>query len=83
MNTCKDCRHWQADDYDRVAKPIDYETGEEMEVPFEVRRCKSTELMEFERPQHSNQAAVCDGSDYRAVLITGPDFGCVKWEAKP
>jgi len=27
-------------------------------------------------------AAAFDGSGYHAVLRTGPEFGCIKWEQK-
>ena len=36
-------------------------------------------------PEHvlcDDDAAAFDGSGYHARLCTGPEFGCIKWQAK-
>lgn len=72
---CKSCRWWQEQgkhDYGKgpgdlaLRDPVTHERIEPQ--PFEVRF--------FERPEQDG-AALMDGSEYYAVLVTGPDFGCV------
>jgi hypothetical protein len=45
-----------------------------------VRRCTSPDVLFYQRPAR-NGAAIFDGSEYRASLFTGEDFGCVLFEA--
>lgn len=93
MNTCKNCLHWTLKDehearYDRVIFPPDPETYEAEETEeantkkwgHRVRYCKHPRLLFYQRPDR-NAAAVCDGSNYRAELLTGEDFGCVMHES--
>lgn len=82
MNNCKTCRHWQ--------QCLQYETGHSQGLG----RC-SAALMLWDctewrddadervlMKEHENtKAFVQDGSDYRATLLTKPDFGCVLHEA--
>lgn len=86
MSRCSTCKHWRAPEHDGhtelVCSPIDTD-GDwlPMPMPFEVRRCASPKLQMFERPLTPDAASVVDGSNYRAALVTGPDFGCVHHEA--
>ena len=88
MQTCKTCKHWislEGSDYfadkraARVCQPIDPDTYEPMALGYEVRECKSPLLRWFETPE-PNEAALVDGSEYYAALLTGQDFGCVNHE---
>ena len=54
-----------------------------MVLPFEVRYCKSPLLGFYERPVESHGACVVDGSEFRAELITGPEFGCANYASEP
>ena len=83
MKTCDTCEFWEFDpdgmNY-RAAwliYPEDPDTGEPMELPFEVRRCECPRLLFCERPVEDDGACVVDGSQYFAGLITAPKFGCV------
>lgn len=83
MFFCKDCKYWrvdQADRNDNLIQPVDPDTGEDQEMPFEVRYCKNPKLLKFERPIDETYAAVVDGSDYKAELATGPLFSCIHFE---
>lgn len=58
----------------------DYDWTEEQvkraeEIRARVRRCKSPKLLFFVLPQ-DGEAAVVDGSGYRAELCTDQNFGC-------
>jgi len=94
--TCSNCRWWQLDNqdcYHSLISPEDPNTFEQID-PLEdggedriakkwghpVRRCRSPRISFYERPQEPNHATVCDGSGYKADLITGPKFGCVLHE---
>ena len=90
--TCKTCVHWKADKeaYERGDSlvlpyhPGTYErcrTEEEVVKIFghAVRYCKNPKVVFFQRPEH-NAAAVVDGSEYMACLLTAEDFGCVLHE---
>jgi hypothetical protein len=87
MKTCKTCRHWKfltnhpnswiARPY---CQPEDPETGELMAMPFVVRECKHPAITFCERPVEPNGFGVADGSTYRAILVTGEDFGCIRHE---
>jgi hypothetical protein len=84
---CKTCKHWQdATDChgdpkeDNIITPIDPDLWVPMQMPFEVKLCKSPKLMMFERPIEADMASCCDGSDYRAVLYTGENYGCIHYE---
>ena len=83
--TCKTCKWWVKDVIrhraEGVMEPIDPDTWEPMKMPFEVRVCTSPRLLFYERPVESNQAAVIDGSEYYAALITAEDFYCVNHES--
>lgn len=83
---CENCKWWQLDEdsrYSRVIFPCDpatYEQEEDEEKNaakwgHKVRQCKHPRLLFYQRPDR-DAAAVCDGSEYRAELLTGPDFGC-------
>jgi len=80
MITCKECRYWAEssdDDDDRIMHPEDPDTYEPMALPFSVKKCTSENITLFERNPDSAGVSLCDGSDYRAQMYTGPDFGCV------
>lgn len=89
--TCKTCRHWQIgkdDRYSTILFPYrpdkDWEQCEtEAEVVavygYRVRRCHHPKLLFYQRPER-HAAAVCDGSEYKASLVTAEDFGCVLHE---
>jgi hypothetical protein len=86
MERCQTCRHWQFDekkDYgyeERICRPQDPDTYQPMEMPWEVRICKHPQKTFVERPVERNGFGLVDGSEYRAALVTGPDFGCVRHE---
>ena len=83
---CKSCKWWYNDSKiyicaDIIA-PLDPDTFEPMILPFEVNCCNCPKITFFERPVESDGATVVDGSQYRANLITAPDFGCVHHTSK-
>lgn len=81
MNTCKTCKWWIQDDgYNEITKPLDPDTCEPMKIPWETRLCKCPKIRFYERPVESNEATICDGSQYYAELCTAEDFGCVLHE---
>lgn len=84
MSTCSTCKHWTVGDryWDPIIAPEDPDTWEPMVMPFEVKVCKHPELLFCERPVDPAGFAVADGSTYMANFYTGPDFGCIKHEAK-
>ncbi len=84
MERCKTCKHWFKEMDGRgsqITDPVDPDTYEPMEMPFEVRRCANERILFYERPLESVGAAVVDGSEYIAALLTAEDFGCVLHEA--
>lgn len=84
--TCSSCTHWTAPrpgDHDPICAPIDPDSFEPMAMPFEVRECKHPRLVRFERPSTRDGVSVVDGSNYRARLCTGPDFGCSLHSSPP
>jgi hypothetical protein len=88
IRTCISCQHWKpADGYPHyrtaeLCNPVDPDTYEPMAMPFEVRPCCHPSLTRFERPVEANGFGVNDGSAYEAHFVTGPEFGCVRWEEK-
>ena len=70
--TCKDCKWW-APNYSGKDAPMD--------GPFACRHPKldhpDSELWDWCNPQ--DMAAADDGP---AMILTGPDFGCIHFEAK-
>lgn len=84
MNTCATCKHWtvvqERDDgsYENIYNPVDPDTWEPMDMPFEIRRCNNPAKTFCERPVERNGFGTADGSTYMADLFTGPDFGCVR-----
>lgn len=87
---CSTCKWWQLDEdsrYSRVIFPFDpvtYEQEEDEEKNaakwgHRVRQCKHPRVVFYQRPDQ-DAAAVCDGSEYHAELLTGEDFGCVLHE---
>ena len=84
MINCKDCIFWKhtTESWCNITKPLDEDTFEPKQMPFEVRYCESPLLLSRERPLESNQAACIDGSNYYAKLVTGPDFGCANGKSE-
>lgn len=91
MNTCSTCRHWQFDStrYNTIVMPYkpndsweQCETEEEAVAQrgYRVRYCKAPGVVFYQQPA-VNGAALCDGSEYKAYLITGEQFGCVLHES--
>lgn len=86
LRLCATCRWWSnAADSSMdpaselaVRDPITYELVDPQ--PFELRVCTSPKVRFYERPERDG-AAVVDGSEYFARLVTGPEFGCARWEA--
>lgn len=84
---CKTCRHWQRADNDSrwwdgdMCSPRDPDTGEDMDLGFEVRVCRHPSQTFCETPVERNGFGVADGSNYRAILATAEEFGCVRWES--
>lgn len=90
MRTCKDCKHWKkGEDYDegdKVARPyhpvtFDPQTEEKTveTYGYAVRYCEHPKILFYERPEIDG-AAVVDGSDYFAALLTAESFGCILHE---
>ena len=85
---CKTCKHWHNKAPDRsgwfehqdIINPVDPDTMDEMDMPFEVRHCSNPKLLFCERPVEANGFAVADGSTYMANLMTAEGFGCVLHE---
>ncbi len=63
MNTCKDCKWWEANGEDHGCGHRECNCGKVSEERTEID-------------------SINGGSEYYAVT-TGPDFGCIHWEAKP
>jgi hypothetical protein len=81
---CKTCINWiDTDEYCPIMHPRDPDTYEEMYMPFKVRKCKSKELLFFERPLSNKGFAVVDGSEYMAELYTAENFYCPNHKAAP
>lgn len=93
MSTCKTCKHWVFADPDglyaanelaRPSKPGNFEHVTEEEAValcgHAVRQCTHPKIVFWERPAVDG-AAVLDGSEYCALLITGEGFGCNLHEA--
>lgn len=93
--TCSACRWWRLDEndsYNAIVSPWDPATYDQIDPTEEggeakiaekfghaVRRCRCHRLKFYQRPERDT-ATVCDGSGYKADLITGPDFGCTLFE---
>jgi hypothetical protein len=84
METCKNCKWWQTkNDWDYEGIRYDRDPNYERILnKVYAQECKSPKLKFYERPDPDG-ACVVDGSQYRAELLTGPDFGCVNHEEKP
>lgn len=84
MNNYKTCKHWEPRN--------EYETGYRQGLG----RCAAALMLwdctewrddsderVFMKAHENAKAFVQDGSDYRAYLLTKPDFGCISHEANP
>ena len=84
MRKCKDCKFWEFD-------PEKYEVGQDVFSLVDennnwiikpgFKYCKNPKLLFYDAPDLDG-ACVVDGSQFRAGLITGQDFGCVNFEEK-
>ena len=81
---CAECKHWNIhkDDhgYEGILFDIDPITYENVGEP-KAKYCKSPKISFYETPCFGG-ASVVDGSQYKAELITSPDFGCVNFEER-
>lgn len=85
---CATCVHWRLreSDYDNYLlfppNPANDDLPERDEAAnarvwgHRVRRCRSPGVTFYERPS-AIHASVMDGSQHRASLLTGEDFGCL------
>ena len=91
MNCCATCRYWQEDEerrYHSVINPPDPVTYEQCKTEEEiaakwghrVRYCAHPKILFYQRPE-IDAAAVVDGSEYDASLLTAEQFGCVLHES--
>ena len=46
---------------------------------YTLRYCQHPKILFYQRPE-INGATVMDGSEFKACLVTAPDFGCVLHE---
>ena len=84
MNTCETCKHWRSLDTGHSIVP---NIGE---CTFVVQYWDATDWdwdnddsPRALREEYKDRLAFTqDGSDYRADLLTLPNFGCVQHEAK-
>lgn len=59
-------------------------SGEQRRPPWELGEDAANQWIERRlQGLRDAKAYVEDGSDYSAELVTGPDFSCALWEAKP
>lgn len=88
MSTCKSCKHWTIkSDVSRIVFPPHPVTfkhpADEAQVVqtygYRVRYCLHPKILFYQRPERDG-AAVVDGSQYHAALLTAEDFGCVLHE---
>lgn len=83
MNNCSTCKWWINDEnnyneYDYIKYDINPVTGEKIGL-HKVKECQNPKLVFYETPSKDG-ACVVDGSQYKAELLTGPNFGCVNHE---
>lgn len=86
-NKCKNCKHWDVfrdeegieDTHHYSGLLYDRDADLEQILPAVRKVCNSPKTVFYERPDLDG-AAVVDGSEYSASLITGPDYGCVNFE---
>lgn len=67
---CKDCRWWQ---------------GVGVDWPDGFKRCESPKIVDIserETDVPADGAAFSDIEGYGADFLTGPEFGCIHFEAK-
>lgn len=82
MAHCIDCKYWHKADKDcndGITNPVDPDTYEPMEMPFQVLPCNHPNITLFERNPDPRGVSLVDGSDYYAQMYTGPMFGCVNF----
>lgn len=89
LGRCVTCKWWQEEEdrYNTVVNPPDPITYDQLETEDEirakwghaVRHCKNPKILFYQRPE-INAAAVVDGSNYHAALLTAEQFGCVLHE---
>ena len=71
MNTCKTCRWWG---YKKDGVILEYDAV--------AKACGNQEIVDIEETGYGSVTGSGFGLDYPVCdLITGPDFGCVHWEA--
>jgi len=82
MTTCKTCKHWRLarDNDDNMTTPLDPDTYQPMTFDYEVRECYAPDILFLERPLIRKGAALADGSNYMARLVTAEDFFCALHE---
>ena len=84
---CANCKYWQKGGDCDYTKLIDSGICKKAVMFWDCtdwRENESTFVTErvLKEEYRNNGVFVQDGSDYRADMITQPDFGCVKFERK-
>jgi len=76
VSTCKDCRWWGVA-WDGVCDAPQSDTERKRGTIYEGAKYAVKDSAGF-----AIHADAADDSDLYAHLVTGPDFGCVKFKAK-
>lgn len=89
MNRCKTCRFWgvtkfwdykeQSDDHRQCTKAPHLPYGWVTPADYTERKKYFADVAEANEP---NTMGAEDYSGYAARVLTGPEFGCVLWEAR-
>lgn len=94
MNHCKTCKWWEETKQDEyrngghelifpyrpdTQRRVQSEKEESLVYGHLIRYCGNPKILFYQRPTIDG-AAVVDGSEYAAALITAEEFGCVLHE---
>lgn len=84
MNTCKTCRWWGVGLKGSMTADAERYDGK---VPHQPCGCpKIINAADMDWQEHRRFPLDCasfwDAESYSAEFATGPDFGCILWEAK-
>ena len=81
---CKNCKHWESSPETNLPKNLDLGKCRRVKMFWDCTEW-GDECDDFQRLVKpccaGEKAFVQDGSDYKAELITAPDFGCVQFES--
>lgn len=82
QNACENCKYWDVSDKYEVGHNLGMGICSAAPMFWDCTEWDKNGERRFTKEHQNTKAFVQDGSDYRASLLTRPEFSCVSFDPK-